>query len=268
MVFSWIKRQRRAKLLAEPFPYEWLEILKRNVRYYPLLRSDEQARLRDDLRVLIAEKTWEGCGGQEINDEIKVTIAAQACLLLVGLDHDYFDRVLSILVYPTAYSVPTRHGTLIGGPISISGERYRLGEAWYRGPVVLSWADVLRDSQHPGRGRNLVWHEFAHQLDMLDREVDGTPPLANREQYRRWTEVMTAAFEQLREAIKAGQPTLLDPYAATNEGEFFAVATECFFDQPVELSERHPELYALLRDYFHQDPVQRLRRRNVGRAPD
>src|SRR5438552_9844849 len=113
MFFSWLRRRRREKLLAEPFPHEWLDILKKNVWHYPLLHSAEQARLRDDLRVVVAEKNWEGCGGLEINDEIKVTIAAQACLLLLGLEHDYFDRVLSILVYPTAYAVPLRHGSAI-----------------------------------------------------------------------------------------------------------------------------------------------------------
>src|SRR5262249_38046228 len=161
--------------------------------------------------------------------------AAQACLLLLGLEHDYFDRVLSILVYPNAYSVPARPSSMMTVDPVFAGESHRLGEAWYRGPVVLSWADVLRDSQHPGRGTNLVWHEFAHQLDMLDREVDGTPPLENAAQYRRWTQVMSEEFERLRTAARKRLPTLLDPYGASSEGEFFAVATECFFDRPVEL---------------------------------
>jgi Mlc titration factor MtfA (ptsG expression regulator) len=136
-----------------------------------------------------------------------------------------------------------------------------LGEAWYRGPVILSWADVLETSRALGGGENLVWHEFAHQLDMLDREIDGTPPLENRAQYRRWIDVMTAEHERLKRSARAGRQTLLDPYGTESEAEFFAVVTECFFDQPIELRTEHPELYALLKEFYRQDTAARLERR-------
>ncbi len=256
MIFTWLKRWRRGRLLETPFPDAWLAYLAANVPYYPLLASEEQEKLRRDLRVFVAEKRWEGCGGLVLDDEMKVTIAAQACLLTLARDEDDYRVVQSILVYPNEYAVP--HQTRLQDTFSIVGQSTRLGEAWYRGPVILSWADVRESSRHLGNGRNLVWHEFAHQLDMLDREVDGTPPLENRAQYRQWTAVMTAEHERLRSSAEAGQPTLLDPYGTQNEAEFFAVVTECFFDRPVEMRAQHSELYELFKAFYRQDTAVRL----------
>jgi Mlc titration factor MtfA (ptsG expression regulator) len=251
MLFSWLQRRRRRKILAQPFPAAWERHLRRNVAHYRYLSAAEQARLRDDLRIFIAEKSWEGCGGLQITDEIKVTIAAQACLLVLGLEHNYFDRVQSILVYPRGYRAPDQAGE--------EDQKYwsgRLGEAHYRGPVVLSWEEVLHDGRHP-TGNNLIIHEFAHQLDMLDGVINGTPPLRDEDQARRWHDVMTAEYDRLIEESERGQATLLDEYGTTNEAEFFAVATECFFERPVALARRHPQLYSLLREYYHQDPAAR-----------
>ena len=163
---------------------------------------------------------------------MKVTIAAHACLMTLGLEGEPFRNLQSVLVYPGGYAVPEERWY---EGWSIRGEEARLGEAWYRGPVILSWAEVNRDAHHPGRGNNLVWHEFAHQLDMLDRSTNGTPPLEDRQQRRRWHEVMTDEFNRLIDDTDLGKETVLDPYGAKNEAEFFAVATECFFDYPVEL---------------------------------
>jgi len=260
MIFSWIKRNRRAKLLAEPYPQEWIEILERNVPYYPLLDAVEQTRLRNDARIMIAEKNWEGIG-IELTDEMKVTIAGQACLLVLGIEHDYFANVLSILVYPKTFSVERPLGNLGGDSyVPLVGKQFLDGQASHRDHVALSWKKVLFDSRHPGHGSNLVWHEFAHQLDMLNHEIDGTPPLEDRPQRIRWMEVMNEEFDRLRQARRAGEQTLIDPYAATNEAEFFAVVTEHFFDEPIELEQHHAELYGLLRDYYRQDPAARLRR--------
>lgn len=255
MIFSWLRRRRRRNLLSAPFPEPWLAVLERNVVYYSYFSADEQSHLRDIARVIVAEKNWEGCGGLEMTDEIKVTVAAQAAILLLGMEHDYFSNVLSILVYPSAFQVPQqRH---VGG-WEVAEERDLLGQAMYRGPVILSWKEVRRDGRRPHGGRNLVWHEFAHQLDMLDRGTDGTPPLGSRRQVVRWQQVMTAEFKQLKDDVAAGHPTLLDPYGATNEAEFFAVTTEYFFDLPQELKEDHPQLYELLADYYGQDPAARV----------
>jgi Mlc titration factor MtfA (ptsG expression regulator) len=242
-------------MLAQPFPSAWLTYLGRNVPHYHYLSDAEQAKLRDNIRIFIAEKHWEGCGGLQMTDEIKVTIAAQACLLVVGMEHNYFDRVQSILVYPYGYQARIPEMTAPG--VIVEESSARLGEAHYRGPVVLSWADVVRDARHPRAGKNLVFHEFAHQLDMLDGVINGTPPLKGPEQARRWKEIMTQEYEELRAASAEGRATLLDDYGAVNEGEFFAVATECFFDLPVEMARRHPRMYELLREYYRQDPAAR-----------
>src|SRR6516162_6669353 len=195
MVFSWLRQRRRRKTLSQPFPPIWLEYLRRNVAHYQFLSESEKSRLRDDIRIFVAEKNWEGCGGLRMTDEIKVTIAAMACLLVLGMEHNYFDRVKSILVYPTAYVAPEsrERGT---GVVDEAGEA-RLGEAWYRGPVVLSWDETRADGRLRHRGHNVVFHEFAHQLDMLDGVIDGTPPLANAEESRRWHEVMTKEYQRL-----------------------------------------------------------------------
>lgn len=252
MIFSWLRKRRRRQILAQPFPPEWLHYLEQNVLHYRYLSGAEQARLRDDLRILVAEKNWEGCGGLGMTDEIKVTIAAQACLLVLGMEHNYFDRVKSILVYPYGYHAEGREaGGILESPSA------RLGEAHYRGPVILSWAEVLEDGRRPSHGKNLVYHEFAHQLDMLDGVINGTPPLKSRAQAERWKEVMTAEYESLIRASEHGRATLLDQYGATNEAEFFAVATECFFDRPVPMQQRHPQLYQLLGEYYNQDPAAR-----------
>jgi Mlc titration factor MtfA (ptsG expression regulator) len=255
MIFSWLRRRRRRKLLSRPFPAEWLTYLQRNVAHYRYLSSAEQAKLRDDLRVFVAEKNWEGCGGLTMTDEIKVSIAAQACLLVLAMGHNYFDRVRSVLVYPHGFVDPRDNvgpGGLAHGGVPL------LGQAVYRGPVILSWAEVRDEGRHPRQGHNVVFHEFAHQLDMLDGVINGTPPLPDPKDRERWKQVMTREYQRLIEASEHGRATLLDQYGTTNEGEFFAVATECFFDRPADMRRRHPDLYDLLRTYYRQDPAARL----------
>jgi Mlc titration factor MtfA (ptsG expression regulator) len=251
-MFKWLQRRRRQKVLALPFPAGWTHVLEQNIYHYRHLGAEEQSRLRADLAVFVAEKNWEGCGGLELTDEIKVTIAALACLLVLHLQHDYYAQVLSILVYPRGYLVPRRN------ELDMQSDEPHLGEAWYRGPVILSWSQIRRDCRRPGMGHNLVWHEFAHQLDMLDRETNGTPPLRDRQQRIAWRDIMTAEFNELIQALHRREDTFLDPYGATNEAEFFAVATETFFDQSHQMRQFHPRLYGLLRDYYSQDPAARL----------
>jgi Mlc titration factor MtfA (ptsG expression regulator) len=249
------KRRRRRRILAQPFPTGWLSHLQRNVHHYASLDEAERAKLRDDLRIFIAEKRWEGCGGLIVTDEIQVTIAALACLLVLKLPVDRCRRVKDILIYPAAYFMP--HPQSAGGGIMREGIAAS-GTAWYRGPVILSWADALAGARNASDGRNVVLHEFAHRLDMLDGLVDGTPPLRSRRQYLRWHRVMTDAFEELRRDSEEGRATLLRAYGATNPGEFFAVATECFFERPGAMRREHADLYDVLREYYGQDPAERL----------
>jgi Mlc titration factor MtfA (ptsG expression regulator) len=256
VIFSWLRRRRRKKLLAQQFPDAWREILAQ-YPFYGRLDEGERSRLHDVLRVLVAEKNWEGCYGLELTDEIRVTVAGLAALLVMNIEHDYFERVTSILVYPTTYPsvFPHRDGA---GVVSEDAPMY--GEAWYRGPVLLAWDEVRQGALDPKDGSNLVLHEFAHRLDMLDGYVDGTPPLGLRERYADWARVMTEEFEALVESARRGRRSVLDPYGATNEAEFFAVAVEAFFEKPRQMQGKHAELYDLLRAYFRQDPLERLRR--------
>ena len=260
-MLSWLRNRQRRKLIAEPFPNQWLQFLRQNVRHYAFLRGDEPQRLCNDLRVFINDKYWElasangadpgWAGLAEVSDEMKVTIAAQACLLTLNIPkHDYYKRVRTILVYPTAFIAPTKRH-LPGGVVTEGGANS--GQAWFRGPVIISWADALAGGRGQTRGRNLVVHEFAHALDMTDGLINGTPPLRNREQYRRWHAVMTEEYQRLSDAAARGEPTLLNQYGATDVGEFFAVATECFFQQGAYLQHYHQSLYSVLRDYFRQD---------------
>jgi Mlc titration factor MtfA (ptsG expression regulator) len=256
MFLSWLRQRRRRRLLAEPFPETWLHYLNSNVAHYSHLPEVDQAQLRDDLRVFIAEKRWEGCGGLQLTDEMKVTIAAQACLLVLHLPRDDpYARVTSILIYPRGFLIPSQYR---GTDVVFDRGHAVLGQAVYRGPVIISWEHALSEGRNPQEGRNVVFHEFAHQLDMLNGMVDGTPDLRGVPvSPERWHSVMGREFRRLSDASEQGRATLLDEYGATNEGEFFAVATECFFDRPLDMHRRHPRLYELLRDYYRQDPAAR-----------
>lgn len=252
-MFSWFKRRRRRKLLREPFPAAWEAYLD-GVPLYGSLSTTERERLRDDLRVIVAEKHWEPCGGMEMTDEVKVVIAAQAALLILGLQHDYYRNLGSILVYPDTFQVPRRG--LPGGVVE-DGPSPTLGLASLRGPVVLAWEAVRHGNENREDGRNVVLHEFAHKLDMLDRFADGAPPLGSRRQYRAWQRIMTDEYETLIQRAEKGRRTLLDKYGATSPAEFFAVATEIFFEKSRQMKAKHPDLHALLVEYYGQDPSTR-----------
>ena len=251
-MFGFFRDRRRRKLLATPFPHHWEVVLRRNVGHYPRLTADEQAKLRDITRVLLAEKHWEGCGGQFITDEIKLTVAGQAALLLVGLpEHDHFARVTSVIVYPDEFRTPNPEDGYEDDQLSDTALD---GQAWYRGPVIVGWKNALEEGRDPECGFNLVIHEFAHQLDFLDGETNGTPPLADRAAEDRWRAVMTAAFERHKKELRRGAETFFTEHAGDDETEFFADATEAFYCRPHDLEEEAPEVFDLLRGYFRVDP--------------
>ncbi len=210
-------------------------------------------RLERLIPIFLAEKTFEGCGGLTVSEEMKVTIAAQACLLLLHRDTDIYPRLVTILVYPSAYVA--RDVRPIGGPLVLEGQSARLGESWTTGVVVLSWDDVQAGASDIHDGHNLVLHEFAHQLDREDGAINGTPLLEQRSQYLAWGRVLTAEFERLQRDSQLGRATVLDDYGATDPAEFFAVATECFFEKPRTLKKRHPALYEELKTFYRQDPA-------------
>lgn len=218
------------------------------------LPAEDQAELLGHARVLLEEKHFEGAGGLLMRDEVRVTIAAQAAVLLVGREADYFPRLTSIIVYPTGY-VATEAAPSEGGVWS-EGEEHLLGHTGRDlRALVLAWDEVRAGAADPDDGDNLVLHEFAHQLDFEDGYTDGTPPLDTGAGLRSWTEVLSQELEALRRASEAGDPTVLDPYGAEDPAEFFAVATEAFFERAVDLARHHARLYEQLRDYYRQDPA-------------
>jgi Mlc titration factor MtfA (ptsG expression regulator) len=255
MLFTWLKNRRRRKLLAQPFPEAWDAILHENVKVDAVLSDTERRKLRQVVQIIVAEKEWEGCRGLDMSEEIAVTIAGQAAILILGFDDFYFDNVQTILVYPDEYVA--REERSIAGSVLIEQDSERLGEAHQRGPVILTWNEVRENGRRPGYGNNLVFHEFAHKLDMRNGDMDGTPDLPTRDLRERWGRVMQEEFRRLQRADRHGRRTLLDPYGLENPAEFFAVTTECFFDAPQAMRERYPELYELFRDYYRQDPAQR-----------
>jgi MtfA peptidase len=254
MIFDFLTQRRRRNVRARPFPSAWKSIVARNVPIFRRLPPADQKELLGCVQIFLAEKHFEGCGGLQLTDEIRVTIAAQACLLLLHRETDYYPELTSILVYPSAYIA--HEDRYLGDNIWEQGEDGRLGHTGRRmGSLVLAWDEVKRDAADPADGRNLVLHEFAHQLDFEDFQTDGAPALSTRKEYRAWARVMSREFEALQRADDAGTPTLLDTYGATNPAEFFAVTTEAFFERPLAMRAKQPELYAQLSAFYCQDPI-------------
>ena len=255
MIFTLLKQRRRRWLQGRPFPKKWLTLIQRHVIFFNRLSTSDRAELLGHIQVFLAEKRFEGCGDFAITDEVRVTIAAQACLLLLHRKTDYFPSLLTILVYPLTYMVEEKRQ--IGEHLWEEGTVSRLGETGRRmGSLVLSWGAVKHAAADPSDGKNVVLHEFAHQLDFENDAADGVPGLATREQQLAWAAVMRSEFASLRAADESGIPTLLDTYGASDPVEFFAVSVEAFFEQPRALRAHRPKLYAELRTYFQQDPVE------------
>ena len=258
------KSRRRERLRAESFPDHWRRIVETRVAMFSRLSSEDQRELLGHARVLLEEKHFEGAGGLALRDEIRVTIAAQAALLLLHRDTDYFPRLPSIIVYASGYVAESKHaegGIWSEADESLLGHTQRDLRA-----IVLAWDDAKAGAADPDDGHNLVLHEFAHQLDFEDGSTDGTPVLESGAQIRVWAEVFGEELEALRRAADDGELTLLDPYGAEDPAEFFAVATETFFERAAELEQRHPRLYEQLRRFYRQDPAAWGRRedRPVG----
>jgi Mlc titration factor MtfA (ptsG expression regulator) len=263
-MWHWVRDHHRKKILAVPFPPDWEEILTTHVAHYQRLDGAERKQLHELIQVFIAEKNWEGCGGLVLTDEIRVTISAQACLMILALPHDLYRNVKSIFIYPSTVVTPERKlGVFESARAPTPASMPILGEAILGGPVILVWDNIKQTARHPETGHNVVYHEFAHKLDMLDGQADGTPPLENRDQYQKWIDTCSKEFLRLQADTQQGRPTFLDSYGATNEAEFFAVITEQFFDRPAPLQKNLPDLYRVLSAFYHQDPAQKDRRSSL-----
>ena len=244
-------RRRRARAL----PADAERIFARHVDEWAYLDPAEREQLTAATEELLATKKWEAASGFPLTDEMCAVIAAQGALMSLGLGVEVFSGVGAIVVHPTTItSVATRPGP-VGGLLT-DEPVYLHGEAHHFGPVLLAWDAVRRDTRRFGHGFNVVIHELTHKLDMLDGLIDGTPPLPD-DQRRRWVEVCSREYRALQDG--ADDPVLRD-YAATDTGEFFAVAAEVFFGRPTALAAAKPQLYAVLRDYFKSDPAARRAR--------
>ncbi len=252
--FPVLTHYRRQRLRQTPFPQTWVRILERTLPLYTHLPHDIQRQIQGHSQVLLTEKQFIGCQGLHITDEIRLTIVAQAALLLLKSPRRYFARLRSILVYPDVYVVNITES--VDGHIVTEYQSARLGESSRdRDQIVLSWAHIKRDRHHWHDGQNVILHEFAHQLDQEHGPANGVPFLSNQADRIRWAEVMSQAYRDLRYRISQGDKTVLNPYGSLDPAEFFAVATETFFEKPGSLKRHHPKLYQELRHFYAVDPV-------------
>ena len=248
-----LQRMRRHRVRAQHFPAPWRTILRRRVPLVAHLPADLQRQLKQHIQVFIAEKAFIGCGGQTITDEVRVTIAAQAALLLLNRPDHYFPSLRQVLVYPGSFVVPRGHTDGMG--IAHHGHAVLAGESWEQGQVVLSWQDVLAGAATRDDGHNVVIHEFAHQHDQESGGANGAPPLADPRDYRRWSQVFNLEYAALQACVDRGEESLLDAYAATSPAEFFAVVTEVFFERPQDLERQHRALYEELAVFYRVTPA-------------
>ena len=255
---AWWRGLRRARVLRQPFPAEWRRILRQHMPRFAQLPADVQLQLKRHIRVLLAEKPFIGCGGLVVTDTMRVLVAAQASLLLLNRDAHYFPGLHQVLLYPGPFVVDRVQPA--GAGLQREERSVLLGESWQQGQVILSWPDVLAAAAEPADarqgGHNVVIHEFAHQLDQETGPANGAPWLGRGLSAARWAAVMGTAFLGLQAQVARGEPTLLSPYAATNPAEFFAVASEVFFEQPQALAAAQPAVYAELAGLYRCDPRQ------------
>ena len=247
------KSGRRKKWMRQGLPPAWLALLESRVPLYRRLPVELKNQLRGLIRIFIEEKIFEGCGGLFVTDEMKVVIAAQACVLLLNRKTEIYPKLDVILVYPSAFvaKAVSDHGW---GSF-VEQEQVRLGESWHQGIVVLSWDDIQHNASDIKLGHNVVLHEFAHQLDQEDGSSNGAPYMEKGSHYVSWARHLGEVYKELREAVILNQPTFLDAYGATNPAEFFAVLTETFFEKPRGLKKNYPKLYEELKNYYKLDPV-------------
>ena len=243
---------RRARLTAAPFPSAWRAILRRRMPLYRRLPPPLQRRLQRHVQVLLGTVPFIGCRGQVITDEVRVLVAAQASLLLLGRPAGRFGGLRQVLVYPAPFVVERARSD---GTVLHDERQVLVGESWQLGQLILSWPDVLAGAADPDDGRNVVIHEFAHQLDQESGHANGAPYLGRRDAYAGWSATLGSVYAELREAVERGEETLIDPYGASDPGEFFAVVSELFFERPQALGRAHPELYAELAAYYRCDPA-------------
>lgn len=246
-----VRKQRRKALFATPPPDRWQPLLEKNLPMIGNMSEEQKKQLFGFMQIFLAEKNFEGCGDLELTEEIRITIAAQACMLLLGRDSKVYPKLKTILVYPHTYK--SGKPGLLGGD---NGQGARLGESWPCGVVVLSWNSVQGGARNFEDGQNVTLHEFAHQLDQADGVADGAPRLESQSAYATWSHVFNHDYKALVTLTNRGKKDTMDRYGATNPAEFFAVATETFFEKPRQLQKKHPDLYDELQSYYQVNPIE------------
>ena len=254
-----LRAEKRKKVMSEPVPPEWENILSENIELYRHLPADLKEQLHNDMKVFLHEKEFEGCAGLEVTEEMRVTIAGEACILLLNRKPTFFPNLKSILIYPHPYTAPGYKAVASGH--YIEEPSLRSGESWTGGDLVLAWDYVKYGGQDGEDGQNVVLHEFAHQLDQEDGKADGAPILGKSSRYREWARVFNHEYQQLQSDLEHNKKTDMDAYGATNPAEFFAVATETFFEKSRQMKKHEPELYQELKDYYKLDPVSWIEKR-------
>ncbi len=250
------KRRRRERLKETPLSAAAGAIVARNMPYFRYLSADEQRKLLGFIQVFLSEKSFEGCGGLKLTDEIRLTVAAHACLLLLHREEDFYPNLCSVLVYPASFSVRTVQHPV--GPFTEEQSEIRVGEAWQRGVVILAWDGVLRGAQGEHDGFNVVLHEFAHQLDMENGAADGYPGFRDRALAERWPGIMSEAYERALKGLEEGRGPLVGRYGVRSPSEFFATLTECFFERPHSFKAWESAVYELFTAFYQQDPSKRI----------
>jgi len=238
---------RLQQLATQQLDPDLLELMRQHMPLYERLPPDLQLRLQGLVNVFVNEKNFFGSDGLKITDAMRLAVAGNACLLILGRDDPRFPGSATILIYPDTIVAPQKHQD---GAVVHEGASARLGESWRRGPVILSWADVLRGNQNPDDGQNVVLHEFAHKLDEENETMDGLPVLRDHADYAEWARVMTQEFAELTERVQRRNNRVIDSYASTSPVEFFAVVTEVFFEQGKTMQRKLPSLYEQLSKYY------------------
>jgi Mlc titration factor MtfA (ptsG expression regulator) len=247
-----IPRFRLRRALAAPFPQAWVDILERNIGIYRNLPMPLRHQLRLLIKQFLHQKHFSGAGGLVVTDEMRITIAAQACMLQLNRKSGLYSGLKYIIIYPSAFVV-TRSERDESGVVS-HGRKGMLGESWQNGKVILAWDNVLHGARNFIDGKNVVLHEFAHQLDSETGSTDGAPLLAGKSSYRSWASALSDEFEELQKDARFQRRSLMDHYGATNPAEFYAVATETFFEKPRRMAKHHRELFEVLKSYYRIDP--------------
>jgi len=251
---SWLPIGAPLSLSADPMPPAWRMLICRQVPLVARLSTQDQDRLYHRMQQFFREVPIEGCGGLQLTEEMRLTIGAQACLLLLGMPYPRYTRVRRVLVYPSSF-IPKEPEALYASGDIVPPDEPLDGQAWQSGTVVLGWDAVNRVTREATDGDNVVLHEFAHMLDAEDGSLDGIPVLDSASAYRAWATLFSLKFADHRARVDRGEGTMLDPYGAEDRAEFFAVATEAFFENPVALRKDEPDLYALLLDFYKIDPA-------------